>query len=157
MKRTLSIAGISLALSFGAGFIGSFFTMPQIESWYRLLDKPFFSPPDFVFGPVWSLLYLMIAISLFLFWKKGIETHYQKKILQIFLLQILLNTLWSLVFFGMESILGGLVVILLLLYSIFLLIKHFWYDYRASAYLLVPYFLWVTFATMLNVALLILN
>jgi len=144
-------------MSYSAGFIGSFFTMSQIDAWYQFINKPSFNPPNWVFGPVWSILYLLMAISIYLFWKKGLNTRYQKDIFKLFVLNLLLNSLWSIVFFGFHSPTLALAIIIGLLYTIFLLIKRFLGDFSVSAYLLVPYFLWVTFATMLNIAIVILN
>lgn len=147
---------VSLAIPFVAGGIGSLATFANIASWYATLEKPLFSPPNWLFGPVWTLLYICIGISLYLLWvsrAKGNKT----KAFVAFGIQIVLNTLWSVVFFGLHSPVGGLVVILLLLTAIILMIRYFWSFSKAASYLLFPYFLWVGFATILNVSIVVLN
>lgn len=147
---------ISITIPFIAGGIGSLATFPNIASWYASLEKPVFSPPNWLFGPVWTLLYILIGISLYLFWKsrtKGSKTN----AFIAFGIQIILNTLWSVVFFGFHSPIGGVIVILLLLASIVFTIRYFWYFSKAASYLLLPYLLWVSFATALNIAIVVLN
>ena len=141
---------LSILACEGAGIIGSFFTFPSIPTWYASLVKPSFSPPNWLFGPVWTILYLLMGISMYLIWKK-------KKSLKLFLIHLGINTGWSIVFFGLHSIVGGLVVIMMLWSFIFLLIKDFYRIQKAAAYLLMPYLVWVSFASLLNLSLLLLN
>ncbi len=148
---------VALIASYGAGFLGSFFTMSEIGTWYSLIEKPFFNPPNWVFGPVWSVLYFMIAVSLFLFWKREVRGEHQREIFGLFIFQLILNALWSIVFFGFHSPEIAMVIIFVLVLNIGLLIKQLWRQYRASAYLLIPYLLWVSFATILNIAIVYLN
>lgn len=132
------------------GVIGSFFTTPSIPTWYAGLVKPVFNPPNWVFGPVWTALYIMMGVSAWLVLKKCKEDQNAKAALVIFGIQLLLNGIWSPVFFGLKSALGGLIVIVVLLIMIAKTILVFWRISKTSALLLVPYILWVAFATVLN-------
>lgn len=148
---------ISIAACMLAGFIGQIFTRPSITNWYALLEKPFFTPPSWLFAPVWFLLYTMMGISAFLIWRKGIENHFVREGLVIFLVQLILNTLWSFAFFGLKSPIGGLIVIVPLWTAILLTIINFFRTSMTAAWLLLPYILWVSYATVLNFAIYILN
>jgi benzodiazapine receptor len=146
----------SLAVPFIAGAIGSLATFPNISSWYMSLEKPFFNPPNWLFGPVWTILYVFMGISLYLFWtstSKGDKT----KAFIAFGVQITLNTLWSVFFFGLHSPVGGLIIILGLLVALAMTIRYFWKFSKVGSYLLVPYLLWTTFATVLNISIVVLN
>ncbi len=125
--------------------------------WYGTLNRPFFTPPSWLFAPVWTILYVMIAISGFLIFKKGIKQKNVKRAMGFFLLQLGLNLIWSPVFFGAHQILLGLVVIVFLWYFIWRTIKLFEKIDKRASYLLYPYFVWVSFATLLNLSFLILN
>ena len=133
-----------------AGIIGSFFTISSISAWYQNLNKPFFSPPNFLFGPVWLILYFLMGVSLYLVWNS-------KKDKKWFWIQLFLNFIWSIAFFGLRNPILGFAVIVLLLISIFITIKSFYKINKTSSYLLIPYFAWVSFATLLNLAIVILN
>lgn len=139
-----------------AGIIGAVFTTPSISGWYASLNKPFFNPPNWLFGPVWTILYLLMGISLYLVWnqKKGMET---KTALIFFAIQLGLNTLWSIIFFGLRLPSVAFVEILILLLFIVLTIIKFFPISKVSAYLLIPYLLWVSFASVLNFYIFILN
>jgi tryptophan-rich sensory protein len=139
-----------------AGAIGSLATFQNIAGWYLALNKPFFTPPNWVFGPVWITLYLLMGIAFFMVWNKGLNKK-TKPALQIFGIQLGLNTLWSIVFFGFQSMLGGLVTIVLLWLAIAWTIAKFWKISRPAGWLLVPYIVWVTIATALNAAVWLLN
>ncbi|MBD3388957.1 MAG: tryptophan-rich sensory protein [Candidatus Altiarchaeales archaeon] len=140
-----------------AGLIGSFFTAPNIPTWYASLEKPFFNPPNWVFAPVWTALYAMMGVSLFLVWRRRGESEHASKAMAVFMAQLFLNTLWSIVFFGSKSILGGLAVIVLLGAFIVWTIRLFNKVSKAAGKLLVPYLLWVVFATILNLSIFFLN
>lgn len=140
-----------------AGVIGSVFTLSSIPTWYASLDKPFFSPPNWVFGPVWISLYTLMGISLYLVWRKGLAEKKAKNAVLIFLAQLALNGLWSIAFFGIRSPLGGLIVITLLWFVIVLTIIRFSRISKSAATLLIPYVLWVSFAAALNLSILVLN
>jgi len=140
-----------------AGVIGSVFTTPAIPNWYAALEKPFFTPPSWLFAPAWITLYLLMAIAAFLIWRKGLGEEGVKTALVIFLVQLVLNALWSVVFFGLQSPLYGMVVILLLWVAILLTIIKFFKLSTAAGALLLPYILWVSFASILNISIWVLN
>lgn len=140
-----------------AGIIGSLFTIPSIPTWYAALNKPAFSPPNWVFAPVWAILYALMGVSLYLIWKKGQEKYNVKFPLSLFGIQLFLNLLWSILFFGLHSPILGLVCIILLLFSIAATIFSFHKISKNAAYLLIPYLLWVSFASILNAAVWMLN
>lgn len=148
---------ISLVLCYFVAYAGSTVTTPVIDTWYASLNKPFFNPPNWVFGPVWTLLYTMMGVSLFIMWKKGIKGKKERYAIQMFFLQLFLNFLWSFVFFGLEQPLGAFIVILLLWGAIFYTIMLFKKIDKTAAQLLIPYIAWVSFATLLNLFIVILN
>lgn len=139
-----------------AGFMGSVVTTPSIPVWYTGLNKPAFSPPNWIFMPVWTALYVLMGISLYIVWEKDVKGS-SKNAISIFILQLLLNILWSAVFFGLHSVAAGLAVVILLWIAIYFTILNFLPISKAAANLLIPYILWVTFATLLNLSLLIMN
>lgn len=139
-----------------AGAIGSYFTFPNIDSWYSLLHKPTFSPPNWLFGPVWTLLYTLMGIAAWLVWNQHKKKDTSAAI-TMYGFQLALNVLWSIVFFGWHNIAGGLVVIIILWLLIVATTIQFWKLSRAAAYLLLPYLAWVSFASILNWALWTLN
>lgn len=140
-----------------AGFVGSIFTTPNIPAWYSTIQKPGFTPPNSVFGPVWITLYLLMGIAAFLVWNKGIRTEGVGSALGVFVVQLLLNTMWSIAFFGFHSPLMGLVVIVILWGAILLTIIKFWNITLAAGILMIPYVLWVSFAASLNFSIFLLN
>lgn len=140
----------SLALCFGAAAIGSAVTRPAVTGWYVTLQKPVFSPPNEVFAPVWTLLYFLMAISLYLVWHKRENGVRDNMALQLFALQLVLNVFWSVVFFGLHSIGGGLFIIVLLVMTLLATIRRFWPISKFAAICLIPYFIWLLFATVLN-------
>ena len=133
-----------------AGIIGSFFTLAAMPTWYAALTKPSFNPPSWVFGPVWTILYTLMGISLYLVWKN-------KSAVKLFVWQLIANSLWSIIFFGMKNIPLALIEIIILLVLIFATIMKFYKINKAAAYLLIPYFLWGSFATFLTYSIWILN
>jgi len=148
---------ISILICQCAGIIGSLFTIRSIPTWYAVINKPTFTPPNWVFAPVWASLFTLMGIAVFLVWRKGLHILGVKRALSIFFLQLGLNSLWSIVFFGSRSIAGGLAVVVLLWLAIFWTIKEFLVISKPAAVLLIPYIAWVSFAFILNVAFLILN
>ncbi|MGE5294984.1 MAG: TspO/MBR family protein [Solirubrobacterales bacterium] len=145
--RLLTACGVSLA----AGLIGSFATMGEgFNSWYSTIEKPGFTPPGWIFGPVWTILYLLMGVAAFLVWQKGIQLKMVRIALGWFLVQLILNTLWSPVFFGLHQIGWALAVIVVLWIAIVVTLYCFSRASRAAAALLIPYLLWVSFATVLN-------
>lgn len=145
----------TILLSEGAGILGSFFTVASIPTWYATLTKPSFSPPGFVFGPVWTILYALMGISLYLVWvSKAISKSYAIK---LFFVQLILNAVWSIIFFGLRSPGLAFIEIIALWVAIALTIKAFQHISKAASYLLYPYLAWVSFASILNFAIWILN
>jgi len=140
-----------------AGFIGSLATTPNIPTWYAALEKPFFTPPSWLFAPAWITLYLLMAIAAFLIWRKGLWEEGVKCALIVFLVQLVLNALWSVVFFGLQSPLYGMVVIIALWIAILLTIIKFFRLSTAAGWLMIPYILWVSFASALNISIWVLN
>jgi translocator protein len=152
MKKIYKLI-ISIIIPFIASAIGSFFTVSSVSTWYLTLVKPSFNPPSWVFGPVWTLLYLLMGISLYLVW----TNNYHKKALTFFGIQLTLNALWSILFFGLQNPLAAFIEIIFLWTSILITIIYFYKINKSSAYLLIPYILWVSFAAILNLAIVLLN
>ncbi len=140
-----------------AGILGSFFTFTAISQWYAYLNKPFFSPPNWIFGPVWTTLYFLMGVSVFLIWNKGLKNSSHHFAVRLFGFQLVLNFFWSVIFFGLRSPLLAFIEILVLWYLIFLTIKAFYPISKTASYLLIPYLAWVSFASILNLAIVILN
>ena len=135
---------VSILLPLIAGFAGSFFTS---SAWYQALDKPFFSPPSWVFGPVWTSLYILMGISFYLIWTSGRSIGVPSA---VFLVQLGLNAVWSPLFFGLRNPLLAFIDLALLWIAIIATIILFYRIDRRAAYLLIPYILWVSFAGLLN-------
>jgi benzodiazapine receptor len=148
---------VSIALPLLVGFLGSIATSKSVGTWYVTLDKPSFNPPSSVFGPVWTVLYVMMGISLFLVWQKGVASPNVKTGIAIFAIQLALNLSWSFAFFGARSPLAGAVVIVALWCAIVATMAVFARVSRPAVLLLVPYLAWVSFASVLNFSLYFLN
>jgi tryptophan-rich sensory protein len=144
-------------LCLSAGGIGSAFTASSIPEWYATLTKPSFSPPNWVFAPVWTVLYIMMGFSAAIVWQKGLQNPQVRAALVVFLIQLILNIAWSGLFFGLRSPLFGLIDILFLWAMILVTISRFFEVSSAAGLLLVPYLLWVTFASGLNLGIFLLN
>jgi tryptophan-rich sensory protein len=140
-----------------AGFIGSIFTTPSIPTWYAGLQKPTFSPPNWLFFPVWTILFILMGISLYLVWNKLAKNKEAKKSLVVFGVQLTLNILWSILFFGLKSPLYAFVEIIALWLAIAFTVFKFYRISKNAGLLLIPYILWVTFAAFLNFNIWILN
>jgi benzodiazapine receptor len=158
-KRTRGIVPyiISVLITLSVGGVASFFTVSQIKGWYVHLHKPPFNPPNWLFAPVWTLLYIAIGIAAGLVWQHRAQAEQYVAARRIYLLQLVLNFSWSIVFFGMHQILGALVVIVALLVCIIANIRAFGKISKTAAWLLVPYLAWVSFATVLNLSIYLLN
>lgn len=139
------------------GIAGSFFTFTSISDWYPALNKPGFTPPNWIFGPVWTILYLLMGISLFLVWKKGIKNEKVSSALTLFFIQLALNFLWSVIFFGLKMPGLAFFEIVILWIAILIVILKFLKLNKTAAYLLIPYFVWVSFASVLNLFIFLLN
>lgn len=149
------IAAVGLCLT--AGFIGGFFTAPAIPLWYNQLQKPEFNPPSWVFSPVWTILYILMGVSLYIIWNSRINQKEASRAYFAFGLQLGLNILWSILFFGLRNLFYAFVDIILLLAAIVATIAVFYRIDRKAALLLVPYLLWVSFASVLNYSIWQLN
>lgn len=157
MKKSIYYILISVAICLLVGFLSGFATQSSVNDWYLTLNKPFFNPPNWVFAPVWSALYILMGIAAGMVWAKGYYHIWVKTALYHFVFQLLLNALWSIVFFGLKSPLGALFIIIAL--NILLLFTFKWFKVvkAAAAYLLLPYMAWVAFASLLNAAIWFLN
>lgn len=136
---------VSVVICQLAGGIGSIFTVSSVGSWYSGLKKPFFNPPNWLFGPVWTLLFLLMGVSFYLLW-----VNHGKTAMIVFGVQLLLNVLWSVLFFGLKSPLYALIEIFMLWAAILAAIIVSYNVSKTASYLMVPYILWVSFAIMLN-------
>ncbi|WP_405400765.1 TspO/MBR family protein [Maribacter sp. Asnod2-G09] len=150
MKRKLTYILIGIVICSAIGFLSSVVTQSSVNGWYMTLNKPSFNPPNWIFAPVWSALYIMMGISAGWVWAKGFHHKYVKTGLYHFGFQLLLNGLWSIIFFGLKQPFYGLLVIMALLVVLSLTIKWFNVVSKFAAILLIPYLLWVCFATALN-------
>jgi benzodiazapine receptor len=148
---------ISLFITLAIGGVAAMFTRPQIKGWYITLHKPTYNPPNWAFPVAWTILYILIATAAYLVWKKRDATVTYLKTRIIYIVQLLLNFSWSIVFFGMHQIFAALAIIIMLLIVIILNIAWFARFSKPAAWLLVPYFMWVCFASLLNLSIYILN
>lgn len=139
------------------GILGAIFTTPAIPTWYASLKKPSFSPPNWVFGPAWTLLYALMGVAAYLIWQQGLEKPVVRNALFIFTLQLFLNFLWSFFFFKLQSPLHALIEIFLLWVLILATIISFYQINKTAGLILIPYLLWVSFATLLNFYIVKLN
>lgn len=156
MKQPLKLA-ISVLTCELVGIISTPFTINAIDTWYKFLNKPFFSPPNWLFGPVWTLLYALMGIAAYLIWIKGVQNKKVKTAMILFLIQLALNFKWSVVFFGLHAPLLALFEIVLLWFVILITMLKFHELSKYAGYLLFPYLVWVSFATLLNFSIVILN
>jgi len=148
---------ISLLLPLAVGGISGFFTTKAIPGWYAQLDKPWFNPPNWLFSPVWTSLYIMMGIALWLVWKSDSPQKLKQRAIYLFAAQLVLNFFWSLIFFNLHQIGWALVEIVAMWGMILLSIVAFSKINKAAAWLLVPYISWVSFATILNYSIWQLN
>jgi len=139
------------------GIISGLLSQPGMNNWFENLNKPSWNPPSFIFGPVWTLLYLLMGVSLWLIWKSELPIQQKKSGMVIFALQLLFNFWWSILFFAFHEPLFALFNIAAMLIAIILTIFHFAPISRVAAWLLVPYVSWVSFATILNYTIWSLN
>lgn len=149
MNKTIKLI-LSILICQAAGILGSLFTISSVDTWYSELAKPFFSPPNWVFGPAWITLYTLMGISLYILWEK-------KAKLKLFFAQLIFNAAWTPIFFGLRQPVPALVEIIILWFLILLTIIQAWKKSAWAAYLLLPYIAWVSFAILLNAAIVVLN
>jgi tryptophan-rich sensory protein len=143
---------ISLIICVGIGALSGFFTQTGEGSWYEGINKPSFNPPSWVFGPVWTLLYILMGIVLYILW-----TNNAKIVLIFFAIQLALNFFWSLIFFGLQSPLLAFIEMMFLLAAIIITAVYAYPVSKATIWLLLPYMLWVGFATILTLSIYMLN
>jgi tryptophan-rich sensory protein len=148
---------IAILVSQLAGIIGALFTMEAIPTWYAQLARPEIAPPNWVFGPVWTTLYTLMGISAFLVWKKGLERRDVRMALIVFGIHLVFNTLWSIIFFGFQELGWALAEISVLWIFIVATMFLFYRIHKVAAYLLIPYLLWVSFASYLNYSFWVIN
>lgn len=156
-KSEILKLAVSILIPLIAGFIGSIATISSIPTWYAALTKPAWAPPNWIFGPVWTTLFILMGIALFLVWRKGLWRQDVKIAISIFAVQLVLNVLWSVIFFGLQSILGGLIEIVFLWIAILATITAFYRISKAAGILLLPYIAWVTIASYLTYTVYLLN
>ncbi len=150
---------IAVGVSEMAGIIGAVFTTPAVRSsWYAMLAKPALNPPSWVFAPVWTTLYLLMGVALWLVWvNTSAAPAARRRAMAVFFIQLALNSLWSIIFFGLHSPGGALVEIVFFWLAILATIVAFYKISKPAAWLLVPYILWVSFAMYLNYSIWVLN
>lgn len=154
---------ISAIVFLGLGTLSGIATSGSIQDWYSTLIKPPFNPPSWLFGPTWAVLYILMGGSFGIIWQVAANGRYPiiirfaKRGLVIFGIHFLLNLAWTPVFFGLQSPGVAMIIIILMLAMIIILIRHFFRLDRVAAFLLVPYLLWVIFATVLNIGIVVLN
>ena len=154
LKNKIVTFILFLSITFSASLIGGLATINFKEPWYSLLNKPVFNPPDWIFAPVWTTLYLMMTVAVWIFWhskNKNINTIYT------YFIHLIFNTTWSVVFFVFHNMVLALIVLILLIVLIINLILRFKRVNMFSVYLMIPYLLWCCFALILNSSLIILN
>ncbi len=156
LKKFLRLAA-SIILCQGAGFVGSLFTRQSVSTWYAEIRKPFCTPPSWVFAPAWTILFILMGVSLWLVWEKGLEGRKNKKALVLFFIQLALNIAWSWLFFGLRSPLYALIEITVLWGAIMVTMISFYKISKKAACLLLPYLLWTGFALALNLSIYLLN
>ena len=142
-----------LITTFSASFIGGITTFKFKEPWYSKLVKPSFNPPDWVFGPVWTILYILMAIAIWNVWIKSKNIN----LVYLYFIHLFFNTTWSVVFFGFNQIELALINLIVLILFIVILFRKYKVISKLSAYLMIPYFLWCCFAFLLNLNLIMLN
>ena len=143
---------IAIIITELAGIIGSIFTVAAIPTWYAALSKPALNPPNWIFAPVWNTLFILMGIAAWLVWRRGWDKKSVRTALTIFLVQLILNSLWSIIFFGLRNPGAAFWEIIILWLAIIVTIIWFYKVSRAAAYLLIPYILWVSFAGYLNLS-----
>ena len=154
LKNKFLSFSLFVLITYSASFIGTFTTIYFKEPWYSMLNKPVFNPPDWVFGPVWTILYLMMTISIWLYWH---SENKERNTVYIYFMHLVFNTTWSITFFVFHKMLLALAVLIILIAFIINLILRFKRVKMISAYLMIPYLLWCCFALILNSSLIILN
>ncbi len=151
-NKYLSLVFI-LFITFAASYIGAYTTTTFKEPWYSSINLPAYSPPSWIFPPVWTTLYIMMSIAVWIIW----INFFDKKILKIYFIHLFFNSIWSIIFFGFHSIGIALINLIIILAFIMILMKAYYDKSRISFFLMVPYFIWSSYALILNVSIFILN
>jgi tryptophan-rich sensory protein len=160
--RSIVALVLFLAIAFGVAALGSIATFQNVEGWYAEADKAFWTPPNLVFGPVWTVLYTLMSVAAWLVWREP-GSRERTRALAVYIAQLALNAIWTPVFFGLYPVTGvtalwfALAIILALDVMVLVTMLRFWPVRRAAAVLLIPYWAWVLYATTLNAALAIMN
>jgi translocator protein len=141
---------IAIAIPLAIGALGSYFTMPAVNGWYQTINKPSWNPPNWIFAPVWTTLYVLMGIAFYLVWKSGNNSTTKRIAISFFIVQLALNSLWSVIFFNQRQLGWAFAEIILLWLFILFTIFAFANINKTAAWLLVPYISWVSFATILN-------
>jgi tryptophan-rich sensory protein len=149
MNNTVKLI-IAVAIPLLVGFSAGFFTVTGVGSWYQSINKPSWNPPNWIFGPVWTMLYILMGIALFLVWKSDAPAPHKKMAITLFAIQMALNFFWSFIFFNQRQVGWALAEIMALWLIIVFTIFSFTSINKVAAWLLVPYISWVSFATLLN-------
>ena len=157
MIKDIAIALLFVIVCLSAGILGSFSTASNIPTWYAAINKPSFNPPNYLFGPVWTFLYISMGVAAFLVWKKGFEKKEVKFALGLFAIQLALNAAWSPLFFGLHWLLISFIEIVVMWGFILWTLLRFYRISVPAGLLLVPYILWVSFASVLNFSIWWLN
>ncbi len=148
---------ISILASFAAAGIGSLFTFKAIPDWYASLKKPPYTPPNRAFGPIWTILYILMGVSVFFIWQQGLSSNGVLLAFILFWAQLVFNALWSIIFFGMRSKGGGVLTIIVLWLLILATIITSFRVSNLAGTLLIPYIIWVSIASYLNIGVWLLN
>ena len=151
-NKYFSLALIIL-ITFSASFIGSYATMAYKEPWYSELILPTFNPPSAVFAPVWTTLYIMMSVAIWLVWKRS----FNNRVMTIYFVHLFFNAIWSVLFFGYHNILLALIDLIIILGFIIWLMVIYFRENKISFYLMVPYLLWSSYAFVLNLTILVLK
>jgi len=157
MNKKLKQIAIAIFICLLAGLVGSMATQTSVNTWYVSINKPVFNPPNWLFAPVWTTLFILMGVAAGIVWNRGFYHKWVKTALYHFGFQLLLNIAWSLVFFGLKEIFGALLIVVSLFVLLLFTFKWFKVVNEKAAYLLIPYIIWVAFATILNFSIWQLN
>lgn len=156
-KKEIIKLSLSVLIPLLIGFIGSYFTAPAIPEWYAGLNKPSLNPPNWIFAPVWTILYIFMGVAFFLVWKENAELRRKVTAFALFGIQLVLNLTWSIFFFGMKNPELAMMNIILLVIALIATMISFYKISKKTLYLLIPYLLWISFASYLNYQIIVLN
>jgi tryptophan-rich sensory protein len=149
MKNWMKLV-ISIVLPLAVGGVAGLFTRPEISGWYQKINKPAWQPPNWVFGPVWTVLYFLMGVAFYLVWKSPAPVKQKRMAMTLWIIQLVFNFFWSFIFFKKHQIDWALAEILILWFFILLTILYFGRISKVAAWLMVPYISWVTFASLLT-------